>query len=221
MATPVLYIYDDIGPDWLGMVSATLVRDELARFGKAEEINVRINSPGGDVFEAAAIYNLLQRHSARIMVDVDGLAASAASYIAMAGDEIRVAANAMMMVHFAWSIVAGNKSELRSAAEVLDRIDDTLIDVYSARTGSSKTRIKSMLEAETWLTASEAVSRGFADEIGASLKTVASASVPAGRFKNTPAHLVAPARRRASLDTLDAQIEQLRRNHSVAAALRS
>lgn len=185
---PTLYFYDDIGPEWLGMVSAEVVTAELDKLRDARQINVRINSPGGDVFEGFAIYNALVRHKAEIIVDVDALAASAASVIAMAGDKIRMAENSMLMIHQAWTIMAGNKQELVRTAELLGKIDQSIVDTYAARTGLDQKDLTDMLNAETWMRASEAIEKGFADEVSQPLQV--SARVAKGRYKNTPAQFL-------------------------------
>jgi ATP-dependent Clp endopeptidase proteolytic subunit ClpP len=183
--TPELFIYDDIGPDWLGMVSAKSVRAALDAIGDVPEIVVHVNSPGGDVFEGTAIYNILAQAKPSIRMRVDGLAASIASIILMAGDEIEIASNGMVMIHNAWTIAAGSASELRKTADVLEKIDINLNDTYVARTGLEAQAIKDMSDAETWMTADEAVSKGFAD---AKLPAVsAKATVRDGRYKHTPA----------------------------------
>lgn len=182
-----IYIYDDIGPDWAGMVSAKFVIGELAKY-KDEPVTVRINSPGGFVSEGQAIYNALRRHSQgghKVTIEVDALAASIASHIAMAGDEILMAENAMMMIHKAWTWMAGNADAFRKEAGVLDKFDDILADTYVARSKADKAKIVQLLTDETWLTASEAVELGLADAIGQPLNIAA--SVKPGRFAKMPA----------------------------------
>lgn len=181
-----LYIYDDIGPEWAGMVSANFVRAELAKH-EGKPVTVRINSPGGFVTEGQAIYNALRRHSdggGKVTVEVDALAASIASYIAMAGDEILIAENAMFMIHKAWTMMAGNADAFRKEAGVLDKFDDTLADTYVARSGADKEKIMQLLADETWLTAKESVELGLADAIGQPLNVAA--CVKKGRFAKMP-----------------------------------
>lgn len=181
-----IFIYDDIGPDWAGMVSAKFVIDELKKFA-GEPVTIRINSPGGFVSEGQAIYNALRRHSqqgGKVTTAVDALAASIASYIAMAGDEIEMAENAMLMIHKAWTWMAGNADDFRKEAGVLDKFDDTLADTYVARSKQDKEKVLQMLADETWLTAKEAVELGFADTIGTPLNIAA--NVKPGRFAKMP-----------------------------------
>jgi ATP-dependent Clp protease protease subunit len=186
-----IYIYDEIGPDWYGLISAKLVMGELSKY-KSKPVTIRVNSPGGSVVEAQAIYNALRRHSddgGKVTIEVDALAASAASFIAMAGDEVNMAANAMMMIHKAWTFAAGNADDMRSQADILDKFDGVLADTYAARSDKGRDEIMRLLEAETWLTAAEAVELGLADAIGQELKT-ASACIKPGRYAKTPEHFI-------------------------------
>lgn len=185
-----IFIYDEIGPDWRGMISTRYMQSELDKH-KAKPVTVRINSPGGDVFEGQAIYNMLRRHGAKITIEIDALAASAASYIAMAGDEIRIAENAMIMIHNAWTETVGDKQEHEKRIALLDKIDSSLVEIYSARIGDKSTpeQVKAWMDAETWMSAKESVERGFSDLIGQPLN-VAAACVREGRYKNTPSNLI-------------------------------
>src|SRR5205085_1103108 len=185
---PEIFIYDDIGPDWQGMVSGETIVRALHEIGDVPRLVVRINSPGGDVFEAMAIYNALERHPAFIEMKIDGLAASAASYIAMAGDHIEIAQNSFLMIHNAWTIAMGNADDLLNTVEVLQKIDDAIVNMYAARTGQSKLEIRQWMAAETWLSSDEAVAKGFADTVGK--HSTVSASVPKDRYRNTPAALI-------------------------------
>lgn len=181
-----LYLYDEIGPSAWGLIDAASVLAALAQLNGLP-INLRINSPGGDVFEAFAIYNALARHNAPVTVDIDALAASAASVIAMAGQTIRIAENAMVMIHDPQTVAVGGAEDMRKTADVLDQVTDSIAGTYAARTGLPLETIKPLMASETWLRAREAVDQGFADEIGQSL------AVPANRgnqrFRNAPAEL--------------------------------
>lgn len=162
-------LYGEVGfsPWGDGMTAAQLsaaIR-EAEGSGPVDQIRVRVNSPGGDVFEGLAIYNLLAGHKAKVHVVVDGLAASAASFIAMAGDRITMAEGSMMMVHNAWSVVAGNADDMREKAAMLDKVDGVLAGVYAARTKQKDAKVREMMAAETWMTGSEAKALGFADEV--------------------------------------------------------
>ncbi|TWU67299.1 ATP-dependent Clp protease proteolytic subunit 1 [Crateriforma conspicua] len=183
--TPTIYMYDVIGPSWAGMIDDQLFVDALEQIGDAPEIMLRINSPGGDVFKASTIYNLLRDHAAAITVRIDGVAASAASLIAMAGDRIEIASNAMVMIHQCSTIAWGNKDELRRATSMLEKADTQAVQTYVDRTGGDKNTIIDWLQAETWFTADEAVENGFADAKVGDVQNLKPA-VPKGRFKNVP-----------------------------------
>lgn len=154
-------------------VTAKMISEDLKKAGKVSSIDVRINSPGGDVFEGRAIYTLLRNHGARIVVHVDAEASSIASLIAMAGDEIRMAEGSLMMIHCAWTCYCGNSTEMRKQADLLDTVDQTLIDTYAKRTKQDAKKIKKWMEDETWMTAEEAVKLGFADIVADPVKVAA------------------------------------------------
>jgi len=143
-------------------VSPKQFREELAKH--SGPITVRINSPGGDVFAGMQIYNMLKDRSGDVTVIVDALAASAASFIAMAGDKIIMNTGSQMMIHKASTIVWGNEDEMLEVIEMLRKTDDNLVSIYVARTGKSAEEIKDLLAKETWFNAEEAVEMGFADE---------------------------------------------------------
>jgi ATP-dependent Clp endopeptidase proteolytic subunit ClpP len=171
-------IYDEIG-GW-GVTAAEFKR-ELSGYGELSQINVHIHSPGGDVFDGMAIYNLLAQHPARVEVVIDGLAASMGSVIAMAGDHITMPENAMMMIHRPWSGSMGDADELRRTADLLDKVETNLVSAYTKKSGLSDEEVREMLAAETWFTGSEAVERGFADMIAEPL--TAAASLSSNRMK--------------------------------------
>lgn len=154
-----ILLYDEIGT-W-GITAADFAGALKATGGG--DVCVRINSPGGDVFDGLAIYNLLNAHPGKVSVVIDGLAASAASVIAMAGDTIEMAASAFMMIHNAWGIVVGNRNDMRATADTLQKIDGQLADIYADRSGCDQDAVTAMMDAETWLTADECKSQGFCD----------------------------------------------------------
>lgn len=162
-----LYIYDSIGYDfWTGGgVVAADVAKAIKEAGDYDSILLRINSPGGDVFEGAAIHTLLRTQGKPVNVIVDGLAASAAFTIAMAGDNIEVGEAAMMMLHNGWSMAVGEAKDLRQTADLLDKICGQMASVYSKRSGQSMEAVTAMMDAETWLTPEEAVEKGFANGV--------------------------------------------------------
>lgn len=169
--TPEISIYDDIGA-W-GVTAKQFIGDLKAI--SAKTIKLSINSPGGSVFDALAMYNALRQHEADIEVTIMGVAASAASLVAMAGDKIVMPENAFMMIHNPLNFAYGNAEDLREMADVLDKIGASLVATYAARTGLADDEIKALLDAETWLNAEDAVAKGFADELQPALKAVASA----------------------------------------------
>jgi ATP-dependent Clp protease protease subunit len=160
-------IYGDIGSSWWGdSITPKQFAADLKDLGDVDEITVRINSAGGAVFDGLAIRSLLKNHKATVTTHVDGLAASIASIIAMAGDKIVMAKGAMMMIHNpATSLWGGESKDFREVADFLDKVRDSLVEVYSARTGLSAEKLIEMMDAETWMSADEAVEMGFADEV--------------------------------------------------------
>ena len=162
--TGVLHLYDGIGP--YSGVSAQDFSRSLKSLGDVDYIELHINSPGGSVFDGSAIYNMLVDHPALVDVRVDGLAASIASIIALAGDQITIAKNAMMMLHNPSAMAWGGASDMRKMAGVLDKVKDTLITVYSDRMGLPEDEISKIMDEESWYTAKEAVDAGLADVVG-------------------------------------------------------
>jgi ATP-dependent protease ClpP protease subunit len=159
-----ILIYDPIGQDWYGNgVTAKKFRDDLSAVGDVQDIVVRINSPGGEVFDGFAIYNALKQHPAKVVVHVDGLAASIASVIAMAGDEVVMGEGAMFMIHSPWTLAMGNADQLRDMADTLDKVEVGLVDAYVAKTGKSREDVEEWMNGETWFTRDEAIEAGLAD----------------------------------------------------------
>lgn len=155
-------VYDAIGEGWDGSgVTAKRIGAALRSIGP-KDVTVNINSPGGDFFEGVAIYNLLREHPAKVTVRVMGLAASAASVIAMAGDEILMGDGSFIMIHNAWAVAIGNRHDMRAASEQLEPFDAAMADVYAARTGMSAKDAAAMMDKETWIGARKAVDDGFA-----------------------------------------------------------
>lgn len=144
-------------------VSAKLVRDSLE--GVDKPILIKLNSPGGDVFEGIEIYNYLKNHNQSVTVEITGVAASAASIIAMGADKIIMNTGTSLMIHEASTWTFGNKSDIQKTLNALETIDDSLVAVYVERTGLEAEEISDLLKAETWMTADEAVEKGFADEV--------------------------------------------------------
>ncbi|HDX0789759.1 head maturation protease, ClpP-related [Stenotrophomonas maltophilia] len=156
-------IYDSIGEDWEGTgVTAKRISAALRAIGD-KDVVVNINSPGGDFFEGVAIYNLLREHQGRVTVQVMGLAASAASVIAMAGDEILMGDGSFLMIHNAWAVAIGNRHDMADAAKLLEPFDTAMAKVYAARSGVTEAEAARMMDEETWIGAAQAVEDGFAD----------------------------------------------------------
>jgi ATP-dependent protease ClpP protease subunit len=165
-----LLLYGPIGADngmgWLfDEVTPRKFREELDALGGVSELRVFLNSEGGDVFAGQAIHSMLRRHPAQVRVFVDGLAASIASLVAMAGDKVIMPRNAMMMIHNPWTIGIGDAIEFRELADSLDKIREGMVASYQSKTGMERKELLRLLNAETWMTAAEAVEMGFADEI--------------------------------------------------------
>jgi ATP-dependent protease ClpP protease subunit len=170
-----LMIFSQIG-DWedMGDVSARSFAKALATLpGSVKRLDIHINSPGGSVFEAQAIYSRLADHRSTKHVYVDGLAASAASIIAMVGHKIYIRSNATMMVHLPSGLAMGNADDMRHMATALDSITESMINVYTKRTGQGRDEIRALLAAETWLDPATAVEQGFADEVRGVVKAAA------------------------------------------------
>ena len=168
-----IMLYDDIGA-W-GISARQFARD-LAALGDVSQINLRIHSGGGDVMDGTAMYNILRGHSARVEVYIDGMAASMASVVAMAGDVIYMPANATMMVHKPWGGQVGDADDMREYADLLDKVEGTLIQAYARKTGKSAEEIAAMLKKTTWMDGNEAVAAGFADQVLEPLKAAAQLS---------------------------------------------
>lgn len=161
-------IYDVIGDSSFGEGFTVRRLAAILRNVGARALTVNINSPGGDYFEGNAIYNALRAHKAAVTVRVMGLAASAASLIAMAGDRIEVARSAFLMVHNAWGVVVGDRNALRDAADTLEPFDRAMRDVYAARSGQAAEEVAAMMDRTTFIAGGEAVEKGFADALLAS-----------------------------------------------------
>jgi ATP-dependent protease ClpP protease subunit len=165
--TAEILIHQEIGENWLGDgITSKRMAEDLSRLGDVKTIQVRINSPGGSVSDGVGIYNILRAHGARIEVVVEGLAASIASIIAMAGDSIHMGDGALMMIHSPWTLAMGSAEDMRETADVLDKFEDALIDIYAKRTGKDREELKQLLAAETWMSGDEAVAGGFATSYG-------------------------------------------------------
>ncbi len=191
-------IYDVIGEDFWsgGGFTAKRAAAALRSIGK-NDVTVKINSPGGDMFEEIAIYNLLREHPAKVTIDVMGWAASAASIIAMAGDEIRMGLGTFMMVHNAWGVVVGNRHDMTDGAKLFEEFDAAIADIYEARTGMRRADITKLMDNETFMGPSTAVENGFADRVLEDL--VASSSEAKNDTRNVDRGLMARRQTEAAL----------------------
>jgi ATP-dependent protease ClpP protease subunit len=162
----VITMYDIIGEDfWSGAgVTAKKIAAQLRAIGD-RPVQVHINSPGGDMFEGIAIYNTLREHPQPITVKIMGMAASAASVIAMAGDEVQIGAAAFLMIHNCWVVAAGNRHDFTETAAFLEPFDLAMAEVYAHRTGIDLKAVQKWMDAETYMSGSMAIDRGFADSL--------------------------------------------------------
>lgn len=161
-----VWLYGSIGVDWFGDgVTAKQFAEDLKKLGAVDAIDLRINSDGGVVTDARAIYNQLVEHKATVTSHIDGIAASAASFVAMAGDEISIAEGGFIMVHNARGLTIGDANEHRAMAGILDQVNQTIINTYVARTGQPEAQIKKWMNAETWMDGKDAIANGFADRM--------------------------------------------------------
>ncbi|SPP32471.1 ATP-dependent Clp protease proteolytic subunit 1 [Arsenophonus endosymbiont of Aleurodicus floccissimus] len=158
-----LSIFETIGQDWAGEGISSKRIGAILRSLAGEDITVNINSPGGDLFEGLTIYNQLREYACKVTVKILGLSASAASIIAMSGDEIQIGRSAFLMIHNIWGLAVGNRHDFAEITEKMTPFDVAMRDVYVARTGMDAKTITSMMDNETWINGGEAVEKGFAD----------------------------------------------------------
>lgn len=177
-STADVHVYDEIG--YWG-TSAKAFAQQLAELD-VDKINLYVNSPGGSAWDGVAIMNSLRRHRARVEVTVDGIAASAASLICMAGDHITMNASSQMMIHDASGLAWGNAQTMHETAALLDKLSDSYADAYAKRAGGARAEWRDIMRAETWYTAEEAVTAGLADEWDGAEDSKAAASFDLDRF---------------------------------------
>lgn len=210
-----ILIYDFIGEDFFGEgVTAKKIKAELDAIPVGEEITVRINSGGGDVFDGFAIYNLLSGRDVDVVVD--GLAASAASVIAMAGKTITMAENALMMIHDPWTFAIGNSDEMMRTAELLEKIKGSILNNYISKTGLDRDLLSDAMSAETWYSADEAIASGFADSTVEEKRVAMNTKFP--WIKNCP--MGECEEPEAHSETAQAQPEQFAPEYRIAARAR-
>lgn len=203
-----ILIYEDVG-GYFGGVTAKDIRSDLKAVSDSAVLNVRINSYGGEVFEGLAIHRAISDFKGRKVVHVDGIAASIAAVIAMAGDEVIMTEAGRMMIHNAAGIAVGEAKDLRSAADQLESITGSLVDIFAGRTGHKADKVKAWMDAETWFTAADAVSNRFANSVAGAQAVMARYDPRHHSFKNAPAGLVAQAHRPVR-DELSERVAALR-----------
>ena len=182
-------VFDVIGADWYGEgVTASRIAGALRAIGGAD-VTVNINSPGGDMFEGLAIYNLLREYEGKVTVKVLGLAASAASIIAMAGDEVQIGRGAFLMIHNCWVYAMGNRHDLAQVAADMEPFDKAMNDIYGAKTGLNAETIEAMMNAETYIGGSDAVEKGFADRLLSADEIAADEESPSAALRKLDALL--------------------------------
>ncbi len=184
-----IYLYDVIGEDFFGGISAKMFADELNKIKSVKQIDLRINSPGGSVFDGNTMYTLLKSHKANINVYIDGLAASIASVIAMAGDSIEISSTGMMMIHDPSGVSMGPAEDHRKMADLLDKIRDQIVETYAARSNKPKDELAALMAGETWFNPQEAVDAGLADSVGADAAIAACLRPDLFKYKNLPTNL--------------------------------
>lgn len=201
-----LWIYEEISSFW-GIDAGQFNRD-LAKI-TAPTIKLRINSNGGNVHAGMAIFNALRRHPSRVVTHVDGIAASIASVIALAGDEVIMPSNTFLMIHNAHAGAVGDAKVFREFADILDKHTEQIRTIYTARTGREEDEVRAWMDAETWMTAAEAHERGFIDTVtDATLEAAACVDVSGFGYRNVPAELAARATDRVQLLT-EAELEEM------------
>lgn len=192
-----VYVYGDIGGWWDGIQAEEFAKEIAAL--DVETLKVHLNSPGGVVFDGVAIYNALAQHKANVVATVEGIAASIASVILMAADEIQIVEGAHVMIHPPWSGVMGGAAVMRKEADILDKLEAGIIDIYEKRTGQDRQQLADWVAAETWFSAKEAQDAGFADTVVPAKAKETKARTPHARsailplFRNTPKDILPEA----------------------------
>jgi ATP-dependent Clp protease protease subunit len=189
-----IFIYEDVGEGWFGGVSAKQFAKDIKALGGVQTINLHLNSAGGDVFDGFAIYRQLVDHKARVVTHIDGLAASIASVIAMAGNEIKIAEAGFLMIHDAWGMSVGNADDMRKMAETLETTSGAIADVYTSRTKNKAEKVRDWMREETWFTGADAVKEGFADQVMENMKVAAKLDPSRHKYRHLPAALAPVSR---------------------------
>ena len=209
-----LHVYDEIGPEWAGMIGGSSVVDALKQMG-GKDITMYLSTPGGSIDEGTIIYNAIERYTGRVKIVVDSIAASMGSYILQAADERVVASNAKLMIHNPWGVAIGDSVEMRSMASVLDKYGEALVAKYAERSGKDAKEVAKLMDAETWYLGQEIVDAGFADSVSGVATKDIDAKALARWARNIPAavqaELSAPKREQAKTATLRMTVEDAKR----------
>lgn len=183
-----IILYGAIGTSWYeDAISAKQFSDEINKLEPTvKNLTVRINSPGGDVFDGISIYNRLKQHPAKVTVYIDGLAASIASIIALAGDEVIMGEGALYMIHLPSTVAAGDRNNFENTINLLMDVEEQLISIYQAKCGKKKTRneIRAMMENETWLDSTQAIAEGFCDSTTSETMPIAASVLDRAKWLN-------------------------------------
>lgn len=213
-----LYVYDVIDPYW-GANAGDLIKALAQVSGR--DVALHINSPGGDVFESLAMASAIAAHTGKVTAYIDGLAASAATSLALAASEVVMVEGGLFMIHNAWTMAWGNKTELRATADLLDKVDSSIVATYARKTGAEDAQIVTWMDAETWFTAQEALDAGFVDQV--SVPSQAAGTQNSAARWNLSAYANAPKPQQpappSAADIAAAADRQQRLNRSRLAAL--
>jgi ATP-dependent Clp protease, protease subunit len=211
-----IWIYEEIGDSWFGGISAKQFVNDLKALGDPQTIRLHLNSPGGSVFDAVAIHNVLRQHKATVNVSIEGLAASSASVIAMAGDHVEMANNAMLMIHDPWTFSVGSSDDLRRDADTLDKVKDSIMQTYlnkckKKRGENMRDELTRMMSDETWMNADEALEIGLIDSVGEAMQAAACFDLSKFKYRKAPAALAnAPMDQRGRLAKMNIKCIKLR-----------
>lgn len=178
-----IYLYDVIDA-WFGVSAQMMVNALKSASGKT--VHLHINSPGGDVFESVAMATAIAAHDGDVIAHIDGVAASAATRVALAAKEVRIAESGLMMIHNSWTIAWGNSEEIRKTADLLDKVDTGIVADYTRKTGASEQQVRDWMAAETWFTAQEALDNKFVDAIDATTQGAANKAWDLSAYQNAP-----------------------------------
>ncbi len=208
-----LYINDVIDSYW-GANASALIASLAGQSDKT--VHLHINSPGGDVFEARAMSAAIVAHQGKVVAHIDGVCASAATYLALAASEVRMTEGGLFMVHNSWTMAYGNKQDLRDSADLLDKIDSTISADYVRKTGASLEQVQAWMDATTWFTAQEALDAGFIDAIDPNTKqdSAANASWNLAAYPNAPQAKQTPPKPEPDPDLTEQVQAQLQHNRN-------